>query len=295
MNNLAQKQNEVKAYLDNKPCDSETSSMDPGAKEYYLEIEQERYNHQSHILEILSKIDWRTKRVLEVGTGVGTDARKIIKYGADYTGVNIDQGSAKATAKAFDVFRLKGKVIECSATELCFEDECFDIVYSFGVLHHIPEVGKSVSEIYRILKPGGELIIMLYNRASINYYIEIMFLRKIILRLLSLPGIVDLFRFLGLPKEKLQRHIEIYRASHSMDNKEWLSRNTDGPDNPYSCVYGKKEVEELFHDFKVESNTVYFFDYRHWGFLGKMLPRRVVNLLGRYWGWHRVVYAVKPT
>lgn len=295
MDNLAQKQNKVKDYWDSKPCDSEMSNMDPGVKGYYLEIERERYNHQSHIPEILSKINWHRKRVLEVGTGVGTDARKIIEYGAEYMGINIDEGSTKATAKAFDIFRLKGKVIECSATELCFEDEYFDIVYSFGVLHHIPEAEKSISEIYRVLKPGGELIIMLYNRASINYYIEIMFLRKIFLRLLALPGIANLFQFLGFPKEKLQRHVEIYQASRSMDNKEWLSRNTDGPDNPYSCVYGKKEVEELLHDFKVGSNKVYFFDYRHWGFLGKMLPRRAINFLGSYWGWHRVVCAVKLT
>lgn len=176
---------------------------------------------------------------------------------------------------------------------MCFENGYFDIVYSFGVLHHIPEVDKSIAEIYRVLKPGGELIIMLYNRASINYYIEIMLLRKIALRLLALPGVVNLFKFLGFPKEKLQRHVEIYRLSRSMDKREWLSRNTDGPDNPYSRVYGKEEAEKLLCDFKIKSNKVYFFDYRHWGFLGRMLPGKVVSFLGSRWGWHRVVYAIK--
>lgn len=81
MDNLARKKNEVKDYWDSKPCDSETSNKNPGVKEYYLEIEQERYSHQTHIPEILSKINWHGKRILEVGTGVGTDARKVINMG----------------------------------------------------------------------------------------------------------------------------------------------------------------------------------------------------------------------
>lgn len=293
MGSLVQKQSKVKDYWNGKPCDSDTSNRDSGTREYYLEIEQERYKHQSHILEILSKVDWRRKRVLEIGTGVGTDARKIIGYGADYTGVNVDQGSVKATDRAFNLFELEGKIIECSATELCFEDEYFDTIYSFGVLHHIPEVDKSISEIFRVLKPGGELLIMLYNRTSINYYIEIMFLRKIALRLLALPGVINLFSFIGFPREKLQRHIEIYRTSNPMDDEEWLSRNTDGPDNPYSCVYGKEDAEKLLHGFKIKSNKTYFFDYRHWGVLGRILPEKAITFLGNHWGWHRIIYAVK--
>jgi SAM-dependent methyltransferase len=89
---------------------------------------------QPHILESLSWIDWRDKRVLEVG--VGTDD---------------------------------------------FPDSSFDVVYSFGVLPQIPQVGRAVDEIHRVLKPGGELLLMLHNRTSINYRLEIM-LRKLGLR-----------------------------------------------------------------------------------------------------------------
>ena len=79
-----------------------------------------------------------------------------------------------------------------------------------------------------------------------------------------------------------------------MSTEEWLSRNTDGADNPYSRVYSATEAEDLFRDFEIISNEVYFFDARHWGIAGKWLPERVVDFLGRRWGWHRIVHARKP-
>jgi ubiquinone/menaquinone biosynthesis C-methylase UbiE len=293
MKDVASKQEEVRKFWNSKPCDSELSGKDPLSKDYFMEIENERYKYQSHILHLLSKIDWQEKRMLEIGTGVGTDARKIIGYGGIYTGINVDAGSVDMTAKALSTFSLPGDVRQCSATDMVFGSESFDIVYSFGVLHHIPEVEKAVAEIRRVLKPGGELLVMLYNKSSINYYVEIIFLRKLFLHFLVLPGVVGFLSLLGFPKEKLARHAELHRVSRSMNAQEWLSRNTDGPDNPYSCVYGKKEAKVLFKDFEVLCNEVYFFDHRHWGIVGRCLPSVLTNFLGKRWGWHRIIRARK--
>lgn len=293
MKDAAKQQEEVKQFWSSKPCDSDQSEKNPRTTDYFLEIENERYRYQAHILRLLSKIDWRNKRVLEIGTGVGTDARKIVEHGGIYTGINVDAGSVDMTTKALSAFSLPGEVRQCSATDMAFGNESFDIVYSFGVLHHIPEVEKAVAEIRRVLKPGGELFVMLYNKSSINYNIEILFLRKLFLILLALPGVIGVLHFLGFPKEKLKRHAEIYRTSKKMSAQEWLSRNTDGPDNPYSCVYGRREAEKLFKYFEIISDEVYFFDYRHWGIFGRAMPQSLVNFLGRRWGWHRIVHAVK--
>jgi ubiquinone/menaquinone biosynthesis C-methylase UbiE len=293
MKDVANKQEEVRQFWDGKPCDSELSGKDPRTKDYFLEIENERYKYQSHIPQLLAQIDLQGKRTLEIGTGVGTDARKIVELGGIYTGINVDAGSVDMTAKALSVFSVPGEVKLCSATDMSFENESFDVVYSFGVLHHIPEVEKAVAEIQRVLKPGGKLFVMLYNKSSINYYVEILFLRKLFLLLLLLPGVIRVLHFLGLPREKLERHAEIYRNSKKMFAQEWLSRNTDGPDNPYSRVYGRKESEKLLRGFVVVRNEVYFFDYRHWGILGRAMPQSLVNLLGGRWGWHRIVHAVK--
>jgi len=78
-----------------------------------------------------------------------------------------------------------------------------------------------------------------------------------------------------------------------MTGEEWLSRNTDGPDNPYSRVYSAAEAAELLGEFRIKNNEVDFFDHRHWGALGRLLPRNSRRALGQHWGWHRIVYAKK--
>ena len=286
-------QENVRAYWNNKPCDSELSDRERLSREYFLDVEAKRYALQPHVHEILAKTDWRGKRVLEVGAGIGTDARQIISKGALYTGINVDRESTEAASLALRVFSLPGLVLECNATSLVFPDATFDVVYSFGVLHHIPEVGKAVAEIRRVLKPGGELLVMLYNRTSINYAIEIMLLRKIGLRVLYVPGAIESLRWMGFPTEKLERHKALRAELKNMSDEEWLSRNTDGPDNPYSQVYDAKQAEDLLDGFRIESNEAYFFDHRHWGPLGSLVPPGARRALGRRWGWHRVVFARK--
>ncbi len=286
-------QERVRAYWNNKPCDSDLSDRERLSREYFLDIERQRYELQPHILDIISKIDWRGKRVLEIGSGVGTDACRIIRMGGDYTGINVDRVSTEATSQALRVFSLAGVALQCDATSLDFPDNTFDVVYSFGVLHHIPEVEKAVAEIRRVLKPGGELLVMLYNRASINYVVEIMFMRKLGLYILSVPGAISLLRWMGFQREKLERHKQLRRQRRRMTGEEWLSRNTDGPDNPYSRVYSAAEAAELLGEFRIKNNEVDFFDHRHWGALGRLLPRNSRRALGQHWGWHRIVYAKK--
>lgn len=293
MKTAADRRKEVEGFWNNKPCDSERSDKTLGTRDYFKEIEVDRYRYQGHILDILDKINWNGKKVLEIGTGVGTDARIIIEKGADYTGVNIDQGSVELTKKALDAFALNGRVEKCDATSMKYTNATFDVVYSFGAMPCIPDLEKAMEEIHRVLKPGGEVVGLLYNRSSINYHIEIMFLRKIFRHLLVIPGAIGLFQLLGFPRDRLEGHLKLYRNSKNMSDQEWLSRNTDGPDNPFICVQDAKEADRLFASFEIISHEVYFFDFRHWGVLGRLLPKPVVRFLGRHWGWHRVVHARK--
>ncbi len=294
MNDVNKAQEDVRDFWDKSPCDSSVSAESREGKAYFEEIERDRYSHQWHINRIMDWLTWDGKKVLEIGTGVGTDARNIVRRGGIYQGINVDDGSVEITKKALEVFCVDGEVRKCSATELCFPDASFDVVYSFGVIHHIPDAKSAVSEIARVLKPGGELLIMVYNKDSINYKLEIRVLRKLFVRLLSIPGLIKLLGAAGLPEEKLRRHVEIFSANKKMSDEEWLSRNTDGPDNPYSIVYDEREIEGLLSRFEIKNNEVFYFDARHWGVLGKLLPARFAAFLGSRYGWHRVVYAVKP-
>jgi SAM-dependent methyltransferase len=286
-------QERVREHWDRQPCDSELSTREPNSRDFYLDVERQRYALQPHILECQSWIDWRGKQVLEVGAGIGTDARRLIGAGARYTGINVDRGSAEATARALRLFALPGVSLQRDARSLDFSDGVFDVVYSFGVLQHVPEVARAVAEIERVLAPGGELLVMLYNRSSINYALEIMFLRRVGLRLLAIPGMIGVLARLGLPRAKLERHREIHRERGRMSRAEWLSRNTNGPDYPYCRVYGAREAEELFSGFEILRHEVRFFDHRHWGVLGRLLPPWLRRALGRRWGWHRILHVRK--
>jgi SAM-dependent methyltransferase len=287
-------QHRVREHWDRQPCDSELSTRERNSREFFLDVEQQRYALQPHILECHSWIDWQGKRVLEVGAGIGTDARRLIGNGARYTGINVDRGSTEATARALRTFALAGVALQCDACTLDFPSGSFDVVYSFGVLQHIPEVERAIAEIERVLKPGGELLVMLYNRTSINYALEIRLLRKLGLRLLGVPGMIGLLERLGLPRAKLERHRELYREHRSMSEQEWLSRNTNGPDYPYCRVYDAREAEDLLRGFHLERHVVRFFDYRHWGVPGRLLSPRLRRSLGDRWGWHRILHARKP-
>jgi SAM-dependent methyltransferase len=287
-------QQRVQAYWNAKPCDSEFSAAHALTPEFFVEVETERYRLQSHVLALMAQYRWAGKRVLEIGTGVGTDARQLIRRGALYTGINTDAGSTLATASALQSFGLRGCVLQADATRMDFRDASFDFVYTFGVLHHIPDVQAAMREIRRVLRPGGEVLAMLYNRTSINYAVEIRLLRKLGARLLRVPGAVQLLARLGLPRGKLERHRELARLAERMSEEEWLSRNTDGPDNPYSRVYDAAEAAALFGGFEIKRQEVFFFNHEHWGAPGRTLPRRLVQALGRRWGWHRVVHARKP-
>jgi len=285
-------QERVRAFWNSKPCDSDTVELERYSREYFREIERQRYELQPHILEIMDKVDWRGKQVLEVGAGLGTDGRTIIGRGGVYTGINVDAGSTEAATQALQIFNLPGSVLQRNATRLDFPDNSFDIVYSFGVLQHIPEAPKAVAEIRRVLKPGGHVLAMVYNRSSINYHVEIMFLRKLGLRMLGLPGAIPLFEKLGFQRELLEKHLELNHGRR-MSDEEWVSRNTNGPDYPWCRVYDEKELATLFSGFLVESNDSWFFDHRHWGVLGSMMPKSLRRALGRRWGWHRIIHARK--
>jgi len=287
-------QERVRQHWDRQPCDSELSAHEAGSRDFYLDVERQRYALQPHILECHSWIDWCGKHVLEVGAGIGTDARRLIGAGARYTGINVDRGSTEAAAGALRAFNLPGLSLQRDARALDFPDGSFDVVYSFGVLQHIPEVERAIAEIERVLRPGGELLVMVYNRSSINYLVEIMFLRKLGLRLLGIPGMIDVLAWLGLPREKLARHRQLHRERGPVSAAEWIGRNANGPDYPCCRVYDAREAAALLGRFDIRIHEVYFFDHRHWGVLGRLLPPGLRRWLGRRWGWHRILYARKP-
>lgn len=107
---------------------------------------------------------------LEIGCGMGTDALQIAKKGIEVTAIDLTDEGIRLAKDRFSLNNYSADLRIADAENLPFEDTYFDIVYSFGVLHHIPDTQKAINEIYRVLKPGGEAYIMLYNKISLNYF-----------------------------------------------------------------------------------------------------------------------------
>ena len=159
---------DVKTYWDNRPCNIRHSNKDIGTKEYFDEVEARKYFVEPHIPGFADFEKWSGKKVLEIGCGIGTDAVNFARAGADYTAVELSKESMAIAKSRFDVYGLSGTFIEGNAENLSqlLDGETFDLVYSFGVLHHTPEPLKAFQEIRKIIQPGGELRIMLYARNS---------------------------------------------------------------------------------------------------------------------------------
>ncbi|MDX1746746.1 MAG: class I SAM-dependent methyltransferase, partial [Halobacteriales archaeon] len=231
---------------------------------------------------------------LEIGCGIGADGYEFARYGANYTGVDLTSSAVDLTRERFREAGVPGTFQVANAENLLFEDASFDHVYSFGVIHHSLNPGRIVAEAYRVLRPGGTITAMLYNRDSINYRVEIMGIRKVFRHLLRPRWAPDLFaKLTGIEREKLARHRKMYLEEGAVDDARWVSMNTDGPDCPLAQVYDAEEAAELFADFGDLDQRVRFFDWRHWPGIGPRLPAFVIRRLGHRWGWHRIVHGRK--
>lgn len=152
-----------------------------GSRRFY-EVADERFyswNTQLHRTgqpfgKIFPYDRYSGKRVLEVGCGMGCMAMNWAESGANITAVDLNPVAIQQTRQRFALFGLQGDINEADGELLPFEDATFDYVYSWGVLHHSPNTSKSISELLRVLRPGGQAGVMLYHRDSIlfNYTVR---------------------------------------------------------------------------------------------------------------------------
>jgi 2-polyprenyl-3-methyl-5-hydroxy-6-metoxy-1,4-benzoquinol methylase len=157
----------VRAYWDRRPCNIRHSNSLAGTRQYFDEVEARKYFVEPHIPGFAQFERWRGKRVLEIGCGIGTDATNFARAGADYTGVELSEVSLELTRKRFQVFGLNGTFHHCNAERLAdVVEPNYDLVYSFGVIHHTPDPRAVIKQARRVIRRDGELRIMLYARNS---------------------------------------------------------------------------------------------------------------------------------
>lgn len=196
-----------------------------------------RLREQPCVLE-MPLADLKGLRVLEIGSGGGGHSCIFKRYGAEVVAVDITPERAASTALKFRLLEGGPAIaIQADAENLPFPDGRFDIVYSNGVLHHSPDTERCVAEVYRVLKPGGLAVVMLYSRISAVYLFNV------------------------VPRAIVTG--EMFRWPEA----QWIGRLTEGKPkfgqtkNPITRVYTKRAMERLFGRFEVRGLRKWSFQF----------------------------------
>jgi ubiquinone/menaquinone biosynthesis C-methylase UbiE len=160
----------VQAYWNARPCNIRHSPSPIGTKQYFDEVEKRKYFVEPHIPSFAQFDKWSGKKVLEVGCGIGTDTINFARAGASVTAVDLSEESlslARQRAKIFG-FDQRIRFYQGNAEELgtVVPVESFDLVYSFGVIHHTPNPPKAIAQLRRYMAASSELRLMLYAKNS---------------------------------------------------------------------------------------------------------------------------------
>lgn len=239
--------------------------------------------------------DLAGKQILEIGPGAGGHSALFARHGASMASIDITRARARATARKFKILGVNDCIaLQGDAEKLPFDNGTFDIVYSNGVLHHTNDTEAAIDEVFRVLKPGGNAVIMLYCKSSWHYWIN-MWLCVGVLK----GGLLDGENWLG-------------RAT------EWGGNDRQTLENPITRCYTADGIRRLFGRFEnlsLRKGEFYFYLvpklghlYRRWqikrygthpgGYLvyGKPWPIQspLERLLGRKMGFAWFISVAKP-
>lgn len=252
----------VKEFWNRNPLCASRIPYPLGTKDYFdyydklrEEIESLDFSYWLHEYK-----SFKGKRILDVGSGNGYVLSKYALEGGEVYGIDITETGIELCKKRFELCDQKGDFRVANAEELPFEDKMFDCVCSMGVLHHVPNTEKAVNEIFRVLKPGGRLIVMFYHRNSAKYRVRF-FLKSI---------------FTGISMRQLVNEV-------------------DGKGNPKGEVYSKKDLMVLLSQFK---DIELFAGDLRWGHIlprgSRLLPNSLLRIFEKRWGWDLYAKGTRP-
>jgi len=261
----------VRDFWNRQPCNIRHSAKQIGSKEYFDEVEARKYLVEPHIPIFAEFAKWAGKRVLEIGCGIGTDTMNFARAGAQVTAVDLSDKSLEVARHRARIYGLPNIRFYCgNAEELSsfLHVEPYDLIYSFGVIHHTPHPERVIEELKKYCRPGTVLKVMVYHRYSWKA-----------LEVLIREGHGNFLRF----SELLQRHSEAQTGC------------------PVTYVYTRRSVRELLRGFAVDSVSIeHIFPYRipdyiqrqhkkAWYF--RVLPAAAFRWLEKRAGWHLCVTA----
>jgi len=160
----------VAEYWDRRPCNVRHSTQPVGSRQYFDEVEARKYFVEGHIPRFAEFEKWRGKKVLEIGCGIGTDTVNFARCGAHVTSVDLSEKSMEIARQRTGVYGVKDQVrfYLGNAEELSsfVPVEAYDLIYSFGVIHHTPHPERVLEQLRKYARPGTTVKIMVYHRRS---------------------------------------------------------------------------------------------------------------------------------
>jgi len=262
---------EIKRHWNANPCGTGEylNGIIYGSREFFDEIRRSRYEVTDTWMK--DTIDFtiaKGKKLLEIGFGVGTDLVTFCENGAEVYGIDITEEHYRLTKLNFERHEKNCVLKLCDSANIDFPPDFFDYVYSHGVLHHTPDTVRCVSEAYRVLKPGGQLILSLYHTYSAFHIFS-----KILYEGLLLGRL----RKLG------------YRGLMST-----IEYGADGIYiKPLVKTYTKRQLRYILEDFSRVEFKVAHFRREHIPVIWRLVPRFLEKVLEPYLGWYVIAFATK--
>jgi 2-polyprenyl-3-methyl-5-hydroxy-6-metoxy-1,4-benzoquinol methylase len=159
---------DVRSFWDRRPCNIRHSRAEVGTRDFFDEVEKRKYFVEPHIPGFAEFSNWKNKKVLEIGCGIGTDSVNFARAGADYTGIELSEQSLDMTRKRFQLYGLNGTFYLGNAEQLdsIVSIQKYDLIYSFGVIHHTPNPSKIIDHVKKYMHKESEFRLMLYAENS---------------------------------------------------------------------------------------------------------------------------------
>jgi ubiquinone/menaquinone biosynthesis C-methylase UbiE len=243
-----------------------------GTRAYFDEVEARKYFVEPHI-PVFAEFDrWKGKRVLEIGCGIGTDTISFARAGAQVTAVDLSDESLTVARERAAVFGLEDRITfyQADAEHLSqtVPVETYDLVYSFGVIHHTPQPQDAIREIRKYVGPQSVFKMMVYHRYCWK-----------VLWILARFGKGAFWKL----DELIARHSEAQTGC------------------PVTYSYSRRSVRDLLEGFTVRETMVdHIFpyripeyrrhEYRKTGWF-RWMPQWLFRALEKSWGWHLCVTA----
>lgn len=257
----------VAEFWNAEPCGTRYLSRSVGFDEHAAE----RYRLEPYIADFAQFSSSAGLRVLEIGVGMGADYSRWLQAGAHATGIDLSTESLSRAAERCRRMGLQADLRPGDAENLPFADGTFDVVYSYGVMHHSPDTARCIAEAWRVLKPGGSARIMLYHHPS-------------------LTGLMLWLRY-GLWRGQSVRRC-VYERLESPGTKTFSKREVLSMMNRFRAV---RIQQVLSPGDLLESKPSARFEGRFYRTIWKIFPRKLVKTCCRSLGLFLLITAANPT